>query len=303
MNAAAGASRRRFRLAPRRRPRFQGQSFNKLIPNIMTMLGLCAGLMAMRFALDARWEPAATMIMIAAVIDGLDGRLARLLKATSRFGAEFDSLSDFLSFGVAPCMILYMWSMEGWRGLGFVPCVLFAVCMSLRLARFNAALDVGLAPKPAYAQSFFTGVPAPAGAGLALFPMFLSLAFQGWGWTSMAQGLRHPAFVGLILVVVALMLVSTLPTWSFKNFKVRRELVLPLLISVGAYAALLVGEPWAALAAAGLIYMGMLPFSVLSYIRLKKEAEELMVPVADIPEPAAPAAAPPLASGPPTFTP
>ena len=144
MNAAAGASRRRFRLAPRRRPRFQGQSFNKLIPNIMTMLGLCAGLMAMRFALDARWEPAATMIMIAAVIDGLDGRLARLLKATSRFGAEFDSLSDFLSFGVAPCMILYMWSMEGWRGLGFVPCVLFAVCMYDRTKLREVAEDENL---------------------------------------------------------------------------------------------------------------------------------------------------------------
>ncbi|EHM02216.1 putative CDP-diacylglycerol-serine O-phosphatidyltransferase [Acetobacteraceae bacterium AT-5844] len=274
-----GEPRRRFRFAPRRRPRFQGQSFNKLIPNIMTMLGLCAGLLAMRFALTERWEQAAALIIVAAVIDGLDGRLARLLKATSRFGAEFDSLSDFLSFGVAPAMILYMWTMESWRGIGFVPCVLFAVCMSLRLARFNAALDVGLAPKPAYAQSFFTGVPAPAGAGLALFPMFLSLAFEGWGWSSMAHAVRHPAFVGPLLVVVALMLVSTLPTWSFKNFKVRREVVLPLLISVGAYAALLVGEPWAALAAAGLIYIGMLPFSIRSYIRLKREAEELLQPV------------------------
>jgi CDP-diacylglycerol--serine O-phosphatidyltransferase len=294
-NAASGDQRRRFRFAPRRRPRFQGQSFNKLIPNIMTMLGLCAGLLAMRFALEGHWAPAAALIIGAAVIDGLDGRLARLLKATSRFGAEFDSLADFLSFGVAPAMVLYMWTMESWRGIGFVPCVLFAVCMSLRLARFNAALDVGLAPKPAYAQSFFTGVPAPAGAGLALFPMFLSLAFQGWGWHAMAHAMRHPAFVGLLLIVVALMLVSTLPTWSFKNFKVRREVVLPLLISVGAYAALLVGEPWAALAAAGLIYMGMLPFSVRSYLRLKREAEELReplpssdVPVADSPVAKAP---------------
>ncbi|MBO1073599.1 CDP-alcohol phosphatidyltransferase family protein [Roseomonas marmotae] len=285
----AGEPRRRFRFAPRRRPRFQGQSFNKLIPNIMTMLGLSAGLLAMRFALDGRWAPAAALIIGAAVIDGLDGRLARLLKATSRFGAEFDSLADFLSFGVAPAMVLYMWTMDSWRGIGFVPCVLFAVCMSLRLARFNAALDVGLTPKPAYAQSFFTGVPAPAGAGLVLFPMFLSLTFEGWGWHAMAQGVRHPAFVGLLLIVVALMLVSTLPTWSFKNFKVRREVVLPLLISVGAYAALLVGEPWAALAAAGLIYIGMLPFSVRSYLRLKREAEALREPV---PAPESPASTP-----------
>ncbi|MDB5370866.1 MAG: CDP-diacylglycerol--serine O-phosphatidyltransferase [Roseomonas sp.] len=277
--------RRRFRFAPRKRPRFQGQSFNRLIPNILTMLGLCAGLTAMRFALDGRWEPAAALIIVAGAIDGLDGRLARLLKATSRFGAEFDSLSDFLSFGVAPAMVLYLWTMDAYRGLGFVPCVLFAVCMSLRLARFNATLDAGPvpitgpAPKPAYAQSFFTGVPAPAGAGLALFPMFVSLTFEGWGWTGMAHAVRHPLFVGLVLTAVALMLVSTVPTWSFKNFKVRREYVLPLLISVGAYAALLVGEPWAALAAAGLIYIGMLPFSVRSYIHLKREAEELRQPV------------------------
>jgi CDP-diacylglycerol--serine O-phosphatidyltransferase len=279
---------------PRRRPRIQGQSFNRLIPNMMTMFGLCAGLMAMRFALDGRWEPAAAMIMVAAVIDGLDGRLARLLKATSRFGAEFDSLADFLSFGVAPAMVLYIWTMDAYRGIGFVPCVLFAVCMSLRLARFNAAMDAGPvaitgpAPKAAYSQSFFTGVPAPAGAGLVLFPMFLSLAFEGWGWTTLAHAARHPLFVGLILVAVALMLVSTLPTWSFKNFKVRREYVLPLLISVGAYAALLVGEPWAALAAAGLIYMGMLPFSVRSYLLLRREAEDLLQPMPPEPDTAAP---------------
>lgn len=275
----------RFRFVARQRPRFQGQSFNRLIPNILTLLGLCAGLLAMRFALEERWEPAAGLIILAGAIDGLDGRLARLLKATSRFGAEFDSLADFLSFGVAPCMILYLWTMHDYRGLGFVPCVMFAVCMSLRLARFNAALDAGPVPlpgpkpKPAYAQSFFTGVPAPAGALLAMFPVFTSLAFEGWGWVSMAEAVRHPIFVGVLLICVALALVSTLPTWSFKNFKVRREYVLPLLLSIGAYAALLVSEPWAALAAGGLIYIGMLPFSVRSYLHLKREAEALIEPV------------------------
>jgi CDP-diacylglycerol--serine O-phosphatidyltransferase len=281
---------RRFRFVARRRPRFQGLSFNRLIPNIMTLLGLCAGLMAMRFALEDRWEPAAGLIILAGAIDGLDGRLARMLKATSRFGAEFDSLADFLSFGVAPAMILYLWTMHEYRGLGFVPCVLFAVCMSLRLARFNATLDAGPvpltgpAPKPAYAQSFFTGVPAPAGALLAMFPIFASLAFAGWDWGGLAHAVRHPIFVGVVLTGTALLLVSTLPTWSFKNFKVRREYVLPLLLSIGAYAALLVSEPWAALAAAGLIYCSMLPFSVRSYLLLKREAEELLQP-----EPAEPA--------------
>ncbi|HWL82584.1 MAG TPA: CDP-alcohol phosphatidyltransferase family protein [Roseomonas sp.] len=286
---------RRFRFAARQRPRFQGQSFNRLIPNILTLLGLCAGLLAMRFALEGRWEVSAGLIITAGAIDGLDGRLARLLKATSRFGAEFDSLADFLSFGVAPAMVLYLWTMHDYRGLGFVPCVMFAVCMSLRLARFNAALDAGPMPlpgpppKPAYAQSFFTGVPAPAGALLAMFPLFASLAFDGWGWSGLASAVRHPAFVGVLLILVALALVSTLPTWSFKNFKVPRELVLPLLLSIGAYAALLVSEPWAALAAAGLIYCTMLPFSFRSYLRLKREAESLMQPIGNHP-PAAPEA-------------
>jgi CDP-diacylglycerol--serine O-phosphatidyltransferase len=270
---------RRFR--PRTRPRFEGLSFNRLIPNIMTMLGLCAGLVAIRFAIDGRWAPAAVLIVVAGVIDGLDGRLARLLKATSRFGAEFDSLADFLSFGVAPAMVLYLWTMHSVGPLGFLPCLLFAVCMALRLARFNAALDVGLAPKPAYAYNFFTGVPAPAAAGCALFPLFGALALGDWGWGGISTAIRHPALVGTVLVIVAGLMVSTLPTWSFKNFKVPREAVLPLLIGAALYLALLVTEPWAALAAAGILYLGMLPFSVRSYLRLKKEAEALIEQVAE----------------------
>jgi CDP-diacylglycerol--serine O-phosphatidyltransferase len=280
--------RRRFR--PRTRPRFEGLSFNRLIPNIMTLLGLCAGLVAIRFAIDDRWPQAAAFIVVAGVIDGLDGRLARLLKATSRFGAEFDSLADFLSFGVAPALVLYLWTMHTVGPLGFVPCLLFAVCSSLRLARFNAALDVGMEkPKPAYAYNFFTGVPAPAGAGCALFPLFAAIALSEWGWLATANGFRHPVFVGVVLVVVGGLMVSTLPTWSFKNFKVPRGAVLPLLLGVGAYVALLVAEPWAALTAAGVIYLGMLPFSVRSYLALKAEAEALVETVAE-PAPPRPAA-------------
>ncbi len=273
--------RRRFR--PRTRPRFEGLSFNRLIPNILTMLGLCAGLVAIRFAIEARFAQAAVFIVVAGVIDGLDGRLARLLKGTSRFGAEFDSLADFLSFGVAPALVLYLWSMDTMGGLGFAPCLLFAVCSALRLARFNASLDIGPAPKPAYAYNFFTGVPAPAGAGCALFPLFGALAFQEWGWSSVAHGFAHPALVGLVLVVVGGLMVSTLPTWSFKNFKVPREAVLPLLLGTGLFAALLVAEPWAALAAAGIIYLCMLPFSLRSYLTLKREAEALIEQVPEAP--------------------
>jgi len=269
----------RRRLRPRTRPRFEGQSFNRLIPNIMTMLGLCCGLVAIRAAFEARFAEAAVLIVVAGVIDGLDGRLARLLKATSRFGAEFDSLADFLSFGVAPALVLYLWAMQDYRGIAFAPALLFAVCSALRLARFNATLDVGPAPKPAYTYNFFTGVPAPAGAGCALFPLFAGLFFTQVEMPMLAGIMRNPVLVGIMLVVVGGLMVSTLPTWSFKNFKVPRAAVLPLLLGVGLFMALLFAEPWAALAMAGMIYLGMLPFSVRSYLRLKQEAESLLDPV------------------------
>ena len=273
---------RRFR--PRTRPRYKGPSFNRLVPNLMTLLGLCAGLTAIRVALDGLWQQSAALIVVAAVIDGLDGRLARLLKATSRFGAEFDSLSDFLCFGVAPALILYMWALHDMHGLGFAPCLMFAVCSALRLARFNASIVEGpLAlgaepPKPAYSQNFFTGVPAPAGAGLVLLPLFASLALTEWDLPGLAQAVRHKTVVTVFLVAVGALMVSTLPTWSFKNFKVRADYVLPLLLGAAAYTALLVSEPWAAIAAAALVYAGIIPFSLRSYARLKREAEALLEP-------------------------
>ncbi|MDA8252656.1 MAG: phosphatidylcholine/phosphatidylserine synthase [Rhodospirillales bacterium] len=261
----------RRRLRPRQRPRFRGQSFNRVIPNLLTMIGLCAGLTSIRFALEGRFGAAAVAITVAGAIDGLDGRLARLLKATSRFGAEFDSLADFLCFGVAPSIVLYLWSLQSLRGFGFVPCLMFAVCMALRLARFNAALDSG--PHPAYAYNFFTGVPAPAGAGLALFPLFVGLEARSLGWDWLLTASHFPPFVAVVLICAALLLVSTLPVWSFKNFKVPAEYVLPLLLGTGLFVALLVADPWAALAAAGVIYVAMLPFSARSFRRLKQAAE------------------------------
>ncbi|MDR3531655.1 MAG: phosphatidylcholine/phosphatidylserine synthase [Rhodopila sp.] len=262
---------RNYRPRKRNRPRYKGPSFNRIIPNLMTMLGLCAGLTSMRFGLEGRFGAAAVAITVAAAIDGLDGRLARLLKATSRFGAEFDSLSDFLCFGVAPSFVMYLWSLKRGGAYGYAPCVVFAVCMALRLARFNASLDG--APRPAYAYNFFTGVPAPAGAGLALFPLFLGLEAKSLGWDWLVDVAEFPLLCALVLIGTALLLVSTLPVWSFKNFKVRSEYVLPLLLGACGYAAVLIADPWAALAAAGLIYLGMLPFSVRSFHRLSKEAE------------------------------
>ena len=265
--------RRRKRTRSRLRPRYRGPSFNRIIPNLMTMAGLCCGLTSMRFALDGRFEAAAIAITVAGVIDGLDGRLARLLKGTSRFGAEFDSLSDFACFGVAPGLVLYLWSLQRAGGIGYAACVLFAVCMALRLARFNAMAD---APAlPAYSYNFFTGVPAPAGAGLALFPLFLGLEANALGWEGLAAIARHPLLCAPVLVGTAALLVSSLPVWSFKNFKVPAQYVLPLLLGTGLLVALLLAEPWAALAIAGIIYLAMLPFSLRSFRRLRTAAEAL----------------------------
>ena len=266
------------RLKPRLRPRFKGPSFNRMIPNILTMLGLCSGLTGMRFALEGRFGAAAVAILVSAAIDGLDGRIARLLKATSRFGAEFDSLADFLCFGVAPSFILYLWTLQSAGGFGFVPCLMFSVCMALRLARFNAAIDGD--PHPAYTYNFFTGVPAPAGAGLVLFPLFAGLEAKAMGWDWLFAIVHAPAFGAVVLIGTALLLVSTLPVWNFKNFKMRSNSVLPTMLGIGLYAAFLVADPWAALALGGFLYLAMLPFSARSYRALKREAEAKEAPPA-----------------------
>ncbi len=291
MNGRFGADRGqairkwRARLRARRRPRLKGISFNRMLPNLLTLIGLCCGLVAIRFGFEGHFPAAAGSIVAAAVIDGLDGRIARLLKATSRFGAEFDSLSDFLCFGVAPALVLYFWTLETWRGFGYAPCLLFAVCTALRLARFNSALDAG--PGPAYRQHFFTGVPAPAGALLGLFPLFAGLAAAEWGLVRVASFLAWPGLSALVLAGAGALMVSTLPTWNFKNFRVPEALMLPILIAVGLYAAFLVSEPWGALALGGLGYGAMLPFSLRSYRRLKSEAEALADPVVAAPARAA----------------
>ena len=268
---ASPTHRLRGRFRPRQRPRFKGPSFNRMIPNLLTMLGLCAGLTGMRFALEQRFGEAAVAIVVAACIDGLDGRLARLLKATSRFGAEFDSLADFVCFGVAPSFILYLWTLHTAHAYGFLPCLMFTVCMALRLARFNAALDGG--PHPAYTYNFFTGVPAPAGAWLVLVPLFAGLEARSLGWEWLHAIASFPPLVAGVLIGTALLLVSTLPVWSFKNFKVPAQYVLPLLLGTGLVAALLVADPWAVLALGGVVYIGMLPFSARSFRRLRRATE------------------------------
>ncbi len=251
----------------RRPPRISGLSFNKLIPNILTMLALCAGLTSIRFGLHGKWDLAVISILLAGVLDGLDGRIARLLHGTSKFGAELDSLSDFVSFGVAPSMILYFWTMQGAGGLGWALVLLFSVCCALRLARFNTML--GEPDLPPWAYNFFTGVPAPAAAGLVLLPMVIS--FQSDGDSFFAS----PSVNAVVLVGVSFLMVSKIPTYSGKRFRVPHEYVLPMLLLVGVLAAFLVTEPWTTITLIGIIYASSIPISARAFRKLKKQADEL----------------------------
>jgi len=268
------------RRRPARRKRLAGYSFNRMIPNLLTLIGLCVGLSAVRLAIDGKFGDSVIALAVSGVIDGLDGRLARLLRATSRFGAEFDSLTDFLCFGIAPALIIYLWSLQDWGAIGFLPPLMYASAMALRLARFNAALET--APKAAFSYNFFTGVPAPAGAGLALFPLFLGLEADKAHLVWLRAAVGYPLFTGAVLVAVALLCVSTLPVWSFKNFKIPTANVLPLLLGVVVFAAVLLADPYAAGALLGVAYIVMLPFRRRSYRRLAAEAEARRVEPAEV---------------------
>jgi CDP-diacylglycerol--serine O-phosphatidyltransferase len=245
---------------PRRR--LSGFSVNRMVPNILTVLALCAGMTAIRFAVGGNFMAAVYAIMIAGVLDGLDGRIARLLKSTSHFGAELDSLSDFISFGVAPAAVLYLWTMQELHGAGWAIVLFFAVCCALRLARFNTQLGAEL---PAYASQYFTGVPAPAGAGLAIMPMFV--AFEWGDWIA-----RSPYFVGVWVTGVALLMVSTIPTVSLKKFRIPPHLVVPTLLGIGILAGFLTTAPWPTLTLVGLFYLGSIPWTVRNARRLKTAA-------------------------------
>ncbi len=251
-----------------------------MLPNLLTLIGLCVGFSAIRFALDQRFGAAVIAIAVAGAIDGLDGRLARLLKATSRFGAEIDSLSDFLCFGISPALVLYLWSLHRWGALGFLPSLIFAACMALRLARFNAALDAEAhrddpthLPASRFAANFFTGVPAPAGGALALLPIYLGLEARQHGLDLLSAWAHAPVLSAVVLTGAAGLSVSTLPVWSFKNFKIPPDYVLFLLIGVVLLVALMLADPWAGLALLAFAYLAMLPFSRRSFKRLQAEAE------------------------------
>jgi CDP-diacylglycerol---serine O-phosphatidyltransferase len=236
---------------------------NTLAPNILTIIALCAGLTAIRFALMGQFKFAVFAIATAALFDMLDGRVARLLKGASKFGAELDSLSDFLSFGVAPGMVLYFWTLQelGGGNTGWVVVLAFAVCAALRLARFNTALDD--AEKPVWTGSFFTGIPAPAGAGLSLLFLIISLELE-------SDFFRSAGLNAIWMLAIGGMMVSRVPTYSFKRVRVPREYIGLVLLGVGILVAGLLNQPWYTLAAIEIAYMVSIPFSLKAHERLKR---------------------------------
>jgi CDP-diacylglycerol--serine O-phosphatidyltransferase len=230
-----------------------------LVPNFFTVLSLCAGLTAIRMGIEGRWEFAIALVVIAALLDGVDGRLARALKAQSKFGAELDSLADFVNFGVAPAVLLFAWGLRGLQGgAGWIIALVFALAMGLRLARFNSMLDV---EKPKWQSNYFTGMPAPAGAITVLLPLYVEQLglFEVKNW---------PTLVGIYTLVMAALLISTIPTFSGKLLgeRIPREYVLAIFAGVAAAVALLVTYPYGTLTVVTLGYLASIP---LSYYRFE----------------------------------
>ncbi|MBO6520136.1 MAG: phosphatidylcholine/phosphatidylserine synthase [Rhodospirillales bacterium] len=235
-------------------------SLNKLIPNVLTLMGLASGLTSVRFALQDQWEFAAMAVAVAALLDALDGRVARLLKGASKFGAELDSLSDFVCFGVCPALILYLWAMQDAGRWGWLVCMLFAMCCGLRLARFNVALEDP--DKPKWAGQFFTGVPAPAGAGIVLLPLIMSLNLGD-------DFFRNPGTVAIWELASGALLISTIPTFSFKTSRIPRAWFLPVMITIAVGVTFVMSAPWWTLAAILILYLCLIPVSIRRYKRLQ----------------------------------
>ncbi len=253
----------RKRVVAQTRARLSGLHFNRLIPNILTVLALCAGLTAILYGYQGEWKFAVLAVVVAAVLDALDGRVARLLGGSTKFGAELDSLSDFVSFGVAPALLVFLWSLQGAQETGWVITLVFTVCAALRLARFNTRL--GVSDMPAWASNFFTGVPVPAGGGLVLLPMILSFALE-------IPSLAHPLVNIPVMVGVSCLMISRIPTYAMKQVRVPHRLVLPFLLLVGLIAALLAMATWFTISAFLFAYLISIPFSVRSYRRLANAA-------------------------------
>jgi CDP-diacylglycerol---serine O-phosphatidyltransferase len=243
---------------PGLRRRFRPIPVRTLVPNLITLLALCAGLTAIRFAVEGKLDIALGAIVFAAVLDGVDGRIARLLKGTSRFGAELDSLADFVNFGVAPGLILYFWDLHELKSAGWIAAMVFAICAGLRLARFNVMIDDP--NRPVWAGNFFTGMPAPAGAITVLLPIYIS--FLGLPKLAVVTPVTF-----VYTLIIAFLMVSKLPVYSGKKMgtRVPPDMVLPVFVVVVLFFALLLSYPWEVLTLGTLAYLASLPFGWLSY--------------------------------------
>jgi len=231
------------------------------VPNAITALALCFGLTGVRFAIGAEWEKALAAIIFAGVLDGMDGRIARLLRAQSKFGAELDSLSDVIAFGVAPAMILFLWSLAEAPKFGWTAALALAVCCALRLARFNSRLDVDVQPHKS--AGFMTGIPAPAGAGLAFVPVYL--------WLTTGNTLFREWYVVMPwALAIAMLMISAIPTYSWSFIRLRRSWRLFALAGVGLLGAALVTAPWHTLLAICIVYVALLPFGIASYAKVRR---------------------------------
>jgi CDP-diacylglycerol--serine O-phosphatidyltransferase len=269
-----------------RRRRFRPIPVRMLVPNVITLLAICAGLTAIRLSTEGRMELAVAAIVFAAVLDGIDGRVARMIKGQSKFGAELDSLADFVNFGVAPGLILYFWQLHELGNGGWIAAMVYAIAGGLRLARFNATMDDP--NKPAFAANYFTGVPAPAAAVIVLLPVYL--AFLGLP--------QPPAMLtAFYTLLIGFLMVSRLPVFSGKTVRMRvpPEMVLPVFVSVIFFIALLIGYPWHILSACTVAYLLSLPLGWKSYRdHARKAAAAQAVPPAEAPPPSTPV--PPFAS-------
>ncbi|GJD50000.1 CDP-diacylglycerol--glycerol-3-phosphate 3-phosphatidyltransferase [Methylobacterium crusticola] len=240
--------------------RFKPVPVRMIIPNMITLMAVCLGLTAVRLAFEGRFEPAVIAIVVAAVLDGIDGRVARLLKGTSRFGAELDSLADFVNFGCAPALILYSFTLHHLKSLGWIVALIFAIAMALRLARFNVMLDDP--DRPEWRKDFFVGMPAPAGALTVLLPLYLHFLGLNFG-----AGLAPVALAYMLMI--ALLVISTVPTFSGKTMgkRVPREYVLPIFVVTVAGFGLLISFPFETLALLSLAYLCVIPLGANQYRR------------------------------------
>lgn len=247
-------------LSPRRL--VQGLSMRAIVPNAITAAALCSGLTGIRFAIGGDFERAVQAVILAGLLDGIDGRAARLLKAQTRFGAELDSLADSISFGVAPALIVYLWTLHQLPSLGWMAALAFAICCVLRLARFNARLD--MLDQPHKKAGFLTGVPAPVGAGLAFLPMYLWIA-------SGLPEFANPIVVSGWMAAIAFLMISSLPTLAWSRLRPPNHMRLGVLAIVGLTMAALLTEPWFTLAAITMAYLLLIPLSIVTYARIKRQ--------------------------------